>query len=222
MPTIYIGGVKHTPSSETLRRMKKAGTKFSTAPPAAKPAKGNGARGVPDKAAKRAGGQTPAAQAPVPRQRGDRPTDQKKGQTSGSGSRSVAAGAFNRNVADARRMATSGSNRNPSDVADRNRMANSGSGKKPPVSGLRLPSRPPVGGLTLPKSPNRGPGGTPTKPYERGPKPVAATGVTVASKPRPVAATGNTIPSPENPNKKRERETRQAIYDRANKKRKGG
>ena len=35
MPTIWINGVKHTPSSETIRRMQKAGTmpKYTTSPP---------------------------------------------------------------------------------------------------------------------------------------------------------------------------------------------
>lgn len=54
MPTVTIGGVKHTPGYNTLKRMRKA-----TAPSSV-----NSAKGVADTNVKRAGGSTPRQAAP--------------------------------------------------------------------------------------------------------------------------------------------------------------
>ena len=87
MPTIWINGVKHTPTSRTLKKMKAAGQKWSTSPPTGTSAskatvrtasKGVGAKGVSSTSVKRAGTQTPASSPPIPRPRGDRPKEEKK------------------------------------------------------------------------------------------------------------------------------------------------
>jgi hypothetical protein len=204
MPTVYINGVKHTPSSRTMRKMRASGQKFSTEPPTGVKAtkavvrtssKGVGAKGVSERQVRRAGGNTPAAAAPVPRPRSERPKDERKN-TSGSGSFSVAVGARRRTQADAGQMASSGSN----SVGSRTGRERFGPPTKP--VGTRMGTESP-GPFTRPV----GPGGTPIKGY--------------GTKGRSIAATGVTVPSPENAMKKKQREARQAIYERANRKRKG-
>lgn len=94
MPTIWINGVKHTPTSRTIKKMRASGQKFSLTAPgkgvtASKvtvrtASKGVGAEGVRKTSVRRAGSQTPAAAPPVPRPRGDRPKDERKSQVGGT------------------------------------------------------------------------------------------------------------------------------------------
>jgi len=94
MPTIWINGVKHTPTLRTLKKMRASGQKFDTSPPTGvkaskatvtRASKGVGAKGVSKTSVKRAGSQTPASAPPVPRPRSERPKEEKKPALQNSG-----------------------------------------------------------------------------------------------------------------------------------------